>query len=215
MVRDSLYTAKRWESLRRIIDFCVAAVLLLLLGIPFLYIAWRIRQDSPGPVFFPQKRMKHGGETFWMLKFRTMKVDADDRLVQNEDLDERITPIGHTLRRLKFDELPQLLNILKGDMAIIGPRPMMESLYLKREKELPQYAERLSVRQGLAGWAALQGPEEKLPNGFRTQLELDRYYIEHMSPSLDWSIILGTVGLLSRSAARIPGFDLKSIEAAE
>src|SRR5262245_21703306 len=143
---------------RRLSDIVIASVVLLVLSLPLRFVCLLQKLTSPGPVFFRQRRAGRHGVPFWLYKFRTLKVrQAAGASALTAHGDPRITPIGHFLRRWKVDELPQLWNVLKGDMSLVGPRPEMEKfvhLYTAEQKHV------LDVKPGLAFMAQLVYPHE-------------------------------------------------------
>jgi len=178
--------------IRRAIDVVVSAALLVL-GLPLLAAATiAIRLESPGPALYRQRRVGLDGRPFDMLKLRTM-VDGAEHigagLAVNEN-DSRITRVGALLRRSSLDELPNLLNVLRGEMSLIGPRPTVP---VQVAQYTPRQRRRLAVKPGLTGWAQVNG-RASLPWGER--IELDLYYIEHRSPALDLQILLRTPALV-------------------
>jgi len=162
-----------------------------------LVIAFIIRLTSPGPVLFWQERVGERGRVFKLVKFRSMRVDAerDGAKFASPD-DDRITPVGRVLRRYRLDELPQLWNVLKGDMSIVGPRPEQVAFARQFEKQIPFYQWRHRVKPGITGWAQVQqgyaaGIEDTIQ-----KLEYDLYYVKHLSFWLDLSIMLRTVRII-------------------
>ena len=153
-----------------------------------------IMLESPGTPFYLQKRLGLLGKEFNVIKLRSMRLDAEKNGAQWADKnDNRITKVGHFIRKTRSDELPQLINVLKGDMSIIGPRPERKVFVDKFSKKLPSFPKRMEVKPGLTGWAQVNGgydisPEEKL--------DLDLYYINHKSLSMDATILLKTVGVV-------------------
>jgi lipopolysaccharide/colanic/teichoic acid biosynthesis glycosyltransferase len=150
--------------------------------------ALAIKLEDGGPVLYRQRRVGLGGEEFELLKLRTMVVGAEGRgagLAVNEG-DPRITRVGRALRRLSLDELPQLWNVLRGDMSVIGPRP---TLRYQVERYTERQSRRLDVKPGLTGWAQVHG-RAALP--WEERIELDVWYVEHRSPRLDLRILLRT-----------------------
>lgn len=179
--------------LKRCIDAYLAAVALLVLGPAILILAWLVRRDGQ-PAFFRQTRAGWHGRPFTLLKFRTMRVDADpfgDSPQSGED--PRITPLGRRLRELSLDELPQLLNVLRGDMALVGPRP----LYLQQMAEWDaRQQRRLLVPPGLTGFAQVRGRGSLT---IEAKLELDVQYVEQISLRTDLLTIWQTLrGVLRR-----------------
>lgn len=179
--------------LKRAIDVIVSAVVLIILSPLMLVIAFLIKSTSPrGPVLFRQPRVGLHDKRFTVYKFRSMIPDAEAQtgpVVATPD-DDRCTPVGRVLRRLSLDELPQLFNILKGDMSLVGPRPMPVFLVERFTEEIPRYLERHQVRPGLTGWAQvndLRGGE-----AFADRAMYDIYYVENWSLALDLKILILT-----------------------
>ena len=179
--------------LKRAIDIVTSAVVLVILSPLMLLIALLIKLTSPkGPVFFRQPRVGLHDQRFRVYKFRSMIPDAEAQtgpVVAAPD-DDRVTPLGRLLRRLSLDELPQLFNILKGDMSLVGPRPMPIFLVERFTEEIPRYLERHQVRPGLTGWAQvndLRGGE-----AFGDRAMYDIYYVENWSLALDLKILILT-----------------------
>ena len=167
----------------------VVAGLGLALSTPLLAAAAAaIKLEDRGPVFYRQRRGGLNGNEFELLKLRTMEVGAESRgarLAVNEG-DPRITRVGRVLRRLSFDELPQLWNVVRGDMSLIGPRP---TLAYQVERYTPRQRRRLDVKPGITGWAQVHG-RARLP--WDERIELDVWYVEHRSPLLDLQILART-----------------------
>jgi len=176
------------RATKRVLDVALSG-LALLVGWPALaVIAVLIRRDSPGPAIFRQERAGRGMKPFTMYKFRTMRVDADPFGVSPDGADDpRLTPVGRRLREASLDELPQLWNVLRGDMSLVGPRP----LYMSQAREFDaRQRRRLEVRPGLTGLAQVQGRGE-LPHA--EKLEIDVQYVEKMSLGLDLRVLWRTV----------------------
>src|SRR5262249_25103562 len=194
---------------KRIIDVIGATLGLVLLFPVMLVIALLVRLTSPGPVLFRQLRQEQGGRPFWFLKFRTMTADAEHRLRELESLNEaaggvlfkmrrdpRVTPLGRWLRRASLDELPQLFNVLRGEMSLVGPRPLqMRDTALLEQLEPDAYALRLTVPPGLTGAWQVGGRSETDSLGM---LRLDRAYIEKWSLWRDMGILCRTAGAVLR-----------------
>lgn len=181
---------------KRMFDITGALFGLLLLGLPMLGMALLIKLTSPGPVIYRQKRMSVGGRPFDMLKFRTMFVDAEGTEGAEVPMfamrnDPRCTKVGRWLRSLSLDELPQLLNVIKGDMSLVGPRPERPEMMEKIQREIPGFPIRMKVRAGLTGWAQVNGFRGR--TSFRKRLQYDLYYLNHWSPMLDLRIVVATV----------------------
>jgi exopolysaccharide biosynthesis polyprenyl glycosylphosphotransferase len=185
-----------WERfVKRSIDIAVSA-LILLLGLPiWLLIAIAIKLDSKGPMFYTQERVGKDGKLFKIIKFRSMDVDAekDSGPVWADKQDPRITRIGKIIRRLRLDEIPQLINVLDGDMSIVGPRPERQYFVEQFSAEIPLYARRLKVRPGITGWAQVKHKYDENIDDVRKKIEYDLYYIENISLRMDFKILLNTV----------------------
>lgn len=167
----------------------------LVLMIPIVWIANRI--SSPGPLFYWQERVGRSGETFTLLKFRSMVTDAEaEGVVWAKENDDRITPIGRFLRRSRLDELPQFWNILKGEMSLIGPRPERACFVEQLEKQIPFYRLRHALKPGLTGWAQVQFRYGSSVEDAFIKLRYDFYYIKNQSILLDLEILLKTVGMV-------------------
>jgi lipopolysaccharide/colanic/teichoic acid biosynthesis glycosyltransferase len=194
----SLAPARAYMAVKHLGDFLFAAVLLPLALPVMLACALAIRIGDGRPVLFRQKRVGRGGREFTVFKFRTMRLvgtlDPDDRqaAMTGED-DVRITRLGAFLRRLRLDELPQLWNILRGEMSFIGPRPEAQILSSWYTSEIPFYRYRHVVRPGISGWAQVnQGHVAEVEEVHR-KLQYDFFYIKYFSPWLDVLILFKTV----------------------
>jgi putative colanic acid biosynthesis UDP-glucose lipid carrier transferase len=189
--------------LKRTIDYALAGLGLILLAPLLALIAIAIKIDSPGPVFFRQRRYGQNNRIFRIFKFRTMSVTEDGTHVkQAERNDSRVTRIGWFLRRSSLDELPQLINVMLGDMSIVGPRPhalVHDELF---EQQLDLFSLRRRVRPGLTGWAQVNGlrGETKTTSDIRKRVEHDLYYIDNWSVWLDMEIMIRTLFVLFRGA---------------
>ena len=187
---------------KRILDFALSLMALVVLSPLLLVLALLVRVTSPGPVFFRQKRVGQGKSHFMIYKFRTMRTDApkDQPTHLLKDPAAYITPVGRFLRRSSLDELPQLLNIIKGEMAVVGPRPALWNqfdLIAERDK----YGAN-DVRPGLTGWAQINGRDE-LPIDVKARL--DGEYVRRMSFGFDVRCVLGTVLKVLRSDGVVEG----------
>jgi lipopolysaccharide/colanic/teichoic acid biosynthesis glycosyltransferase len=176
----------------------------ILVSLPLmLRAALAVRFSSPGPVLYRQQRAGLNGVPFTLYKFRSMRSDAeaDTGAVWASKDDPRITPVGRILRGLRIDELPQLLNVLKGEMSIVGPRPERPEL-VKKLAEIPFYRQRQCVRPGITGWAQINYKYGDTMEDAITKLEYDLYYIKNMSLGLDCFIVFHTLKtmLLTRGA---------------
>jgi exopolysaccharide biosynthesis polyprenyl glycosylphosphotransferase len=180
---------------KRALDL-VASLGVLLLTAPIAAVAaLLVKLDSPGPVLFRQERLGRDGVPFTILKFRTMIAEAESRTgpVWTKDRDPRITRVGRWLRKFRIDEVPQLVNVLRGEMSLIGPRPEREFFVRQLEEQIPFYAERLMVHPGITGWAQVMQSYAASIEESRRKLQADLYYIKHMSFLTDLYIILKTV----------------------
>mgnify|MGYP004524624593 CR=1 FL=1 len=186
-----------WDQnfLKRAEDIVGSALLLILTSPFFLVIALLIHFSDHGPVFYTQTRLTQGGREFPIYKFRTMVVDAEKKSgpVKAGDKDPRILPVGHLLRATRLDELPQLINILKGDMSLVGPRPERPELAKIITKNIPEFEYRLKVKAGLTGYAQIYG---KYCTTSYDKLKLDLTYIRNYSIWLDLKLILMTPKVL-------------------
>lgn len=180
---------------KRTMDIMLSAIALLIAAVPMAVVAIAIKLEDGGPVFFKQKRMTRGGREFEILKFRSMIVDAEKYAgaVLATDGDPRITRVGRIIRTTRLDELPQILNILKGDMSIVGPRPERKVLADEICKEIPEFAYRLKVRGGLTGYAQIYG---KYNTSAYDKLRLDLMYIENYSLLQDIKLIILTLRII-------------------
>lgn len=180
---------------KRVMDVSCALIGLALTLPLFPVLALLIKMDSDGPVFFSQTRVGEGDKEFTILKFRTMRKDAEARTgaVWSPENDPRITPLGHFLRKSRLDEIPQLLNVLAGDMSMVGPRPERPEFVTKLKKAIPYYSERHYVKPGVTGWAQVLYPYGASEQDAVEKLRYDLYYIKNMSILMDINIILKTV----------------------
>jgi len=199
----SLVPGLGYRGIKRLIDIVGTAVLLPVL-VPLLFLlAFLVRRSSPGPILFRQERMGYRGVPFEMLKFRTMTVaaaaeggDAAREQAITRDADVRVTRVGRVLRRTRLDELPQFVNILRGEMSWIGPRPEAVPLSTWYEQELPFYSYRHIVRPGITGWAQVNQGHVAGLDEVHVKLHYDFYYIKFFSFWLDLLIALRTVGIM-------------------
>jgi exopolysaccharide biosynthesis polyprenyl glycosylphosphotransferase len=201
-VIDSLAKGKRngYVFIKRICDIILSTIFLIL-SLPLIpFIAVIIKLTSQGPVFFTQTRSGYLGKEFLAIKFRSWFVGHEnDESVLAEENDPRITHFGKILRSIRFDEIPQLLNILSGDMSFVGPRPERPELVKKYVEEQPLYAQRLLSKPGLTGWAQINQSYQQAIN-INSKLSYDLYYLKYQSLALDLKIILKTINtILSRN----------------
>ncbi|MGA9364538.1 MAG: undecaprenyl-phosphate glucose phosphotransferase [Bacteroidota bacterium] len=183
-----------WSRItKRAFDFTLSLILLLIASPLLLVTALLTKISSKGPIFYIQDRVGLDGRVFRVVKFRTMTADAEAKTgpVWAQKNDPRATPLGKILRRLSIDELPQLLNVLKGDMSLVGPRPERPAFVEQFKSEIPKYLERHRVKAGVTGWAQVNGLRQNAPIGERTKYDI--YYIENWSLVFDLKILLQTV----------------------
>ena len=176
--------------LKRAVDLVASALALLLLAIPMAVIALIIYINDPGKVFFTQKRVGRNGKLFRIIKFRTMRLDAPKYMATSdvEDPKKYLTPLGRTLRKWSLDELPQLINVFKGDMSLVGPRPLIPN-----EEEIHEMRDRFgvyTVRPGVTGLAQINGRDTISP---AEKVRWDVRYLENFGPVLDLKILIATV----------------------
>jgi sugar transferase (PEP-CTERM system associated) len=188
---------------RRAVSLMAAGVLFLVAAPILLIVAILIKLDSRGPIFYTQERVGLNGRTFKMLKFRTMRTDAESAGVKWAEKDDpRITRLGRYLRRFRVDELPQLINVLRGEMGVVGPRPERPEFVAKLRTQIPYYELRTLVPPGITGWAQIRYPYAANIEQAREKLQYDLYYIKHLSVLLDLVILFHTakVVLFGRGA---------------
>lgn len=186
----------RWEQsfLKRIMDIVIILIIAAIMLIPMLIIALAIKIEDRGPVFYKQERLTIDGKKFNILKFRSMRMDSEKngaRLCAKDD--DRVTRVGRILRKAHLDELPQIINILKGEMSIVGPRPERPEIAEEYKKSIPEFGFRLKVKAGLTGYAQVYGKYNTTPYD---KLKLDLYYIEHYSFWMDIKLILMTFKII-------------------
>lgn len=189
-----------WEKfIKRATDLFFSIVGLLLF-LPFgLILSLLIRLDSKGPIFYTQDRLGLYGKPFRIIKFRSMKYEVEEtgeKVILTTENDQRVTRIGQFIRRFRIDEIPQLINVLKGDMSIIGPRPDMPKLTEQLERQIPLYRHRMKVKPGITGWAQISVPYPQTLEEVIQKFNCDIYYIENMSLKLDLKIMLNTVAIM-------------------
>jgi len=187
--------AREMLRMKRLLDIAIAAVCLVLLSPVALLVAATIRLTSRGSVLYTQERLGLDRRPYMLIKFRTMVADAEKEGVPRwaSPQDSRITAMGRILRRLRLDEIPQFLNVLRGEMSIIGPRPERRHFVEMLEQEIPYYGLRFAVRPGLTGWAQVNFPYGNSVEDSHTKLQYDLYYIQEKSLFLDVVILLKTL----------------------
>lgn len=180
-----------YDIYQRVFDVLLSTIGIMM-SIPFIVIfGIAVKLDSPGPVFYTQERVGKGGRRFKVIKLRSMIRDAEKNGAQWAEKDDpRVTRVGRFIRKTRIDELPQFINVLRGDMSIIGPRPERPEFVIEFNEHIPGFIERLCVRPGLTGWAQVNGGYEITPE---ERLALDLYYIENRNPKLDLLILVKTL----------------------
>ncbi|WP_169979035.1 sugar transferase [Tautonia rosea] len=207
-----------YQVFRRLLDV-VLTLLLLIPAIPIMLVAMLgVRLTSRGPVIYTQTRLGQGGRPFTIYKIRTMYDRCEDETGPRwSDVrgDVRVTPIGVYLRKLKIDELPQIWNVFRGEMSLVGPRPERPEIVATLEEVIPHYGQRLLVRPGLTGLAQVQLPPDTDLESVRRKLACDLYYIQHVSLAMDLGILLGTANYLagvpfwvSKTLLRVPSQEI-------
>ncbi|MEZ4873254.1 MAG: sugar transferase [Bdellovibrionales bacterium] len=183
--------------LKRMCDFIGALILLVLLS-PIMILTWLlVIIDSPGPAIFRQVRTGQNGKDFVIYKFRSMKVDAEKDGVQwSKKGDSRITRVGKFIRKTRLDELPQILNVIRGEMSFIGPRPELPQFNRKLEKEIPHYQLRHLLKPGVSGWAQVMYPYGASTKDSTEKLKYELFYIKNYSIYLDLIIIFKTIRVI-------------------
>jgi len=193
-LRRSLLDAAGYLPVKRALDLLLIIVTLPLVIPILVVIAILVRIDTPGPVLFWQERVGKGGRSFRMVKFRSMRSDAEINGAQfAEHEDDRVTSLGRFLRRYRLDELPQLWNVLRGEMSIVGPRPEQVEFARRFADQVPMYKWRHQVKPGITGWAQVHHGYAADVKSTVTKLEYDLYYLKHLSLALDMSIMLRTI----------------------
>ncbi len=191
-------------NIKRFMDLMLS-VLFFISGLPiYIILGLLIKLDSKGPVLFKQIRTGSQNNPFLMYKFRSMDIYAEDTSgpVWTAQDDPRITKVGRFLRRFRLDELPQLLNVMKGDMSLVGPRPERPYFVEKLMAVFPFYIRRLRVRPGITGWAQIKHPYDEHIEDVREKLRYDFYYIENVDILLDLKIMLSTFWVMVSGKGR-------------
>lgn len=206
---------ERSEMLSRALNVVVAAVALVLMLPVMLLVALAVRLTSKGPILYSQVRVgvdrrfrshttydrrgyDHGGRLFRMYKFRTMRVDAeaDGKAVWAQKSDPRTTSVGKFLRRTRLDELPQLYNVLRGDMNIVGPRPERPSIFAQLREDIPRYQQRQRVKPGITGWAQINQSYDSCLDDVRNKVNYDLEYVRRQSLAHDLRIMSMTLPVM-------------------
>jgi sugar transferase (PEP-CTERM system associated) len=199
ILSDGFRKSKMMILAKRAIDFAVASVALVLVSPLMALVAVTIWLETGSPILFRQERTGLGGRSFEILKFRSMRQNAEeDGPVWAADADPRVTRVGRILRKFRLDELPQLINVFRGEMSLVGPRPE-RPYFCKRLAEItPYFALRQSVRPGITGWAQISFHYGGTIEDSITKLEYDFFYIKHLSLMLDLAILFGTAKVILR-----------------
>ncbi len=185
------------QRIKRAVDLVVSAILLILSLPVSLVIAAAIYLESPGPVFYQQERVGKGCRVFRVFKFRSMSLNAESNGAQwAQKKDPRVTRVGRWIRMFRIDELPQIWNVFKGEMSLVGPRPERPQFVKELEAQIPYYNVRHTVPPGITGWAHVKYPYGATVEDAKRKLEYDLYYIKNMSVLLDLKILLRTVGVV-------------------
>lgn len=185
--------------MKRLVDIFISLTALLILLPIFILVTYKVRKNLGSPIFFYQERPGKDGKLFKMIKFRSMK-DANDKNGNPLPDEKRITPFGQKLRSTSLDEMPQLINVLKGDMSIVGPRPMLKEFV---ELYSPEQARRLEVRPGMTGLAQVSGRNEL---DYDERFKCDVWYVDNHNPLVDFKIMFKTVGVMTkREGVNAPG----------
>ncbi|MBI1742249.1 exopolysaccharide biosynthesis polyprenyl glycosylphosphotransferase [Candidatus Acetothermia bacterium] len=195
LLEPSALPARYWYlRIKRVLDLFIAGLLLVLAAPVAAVIAFLVKLNSPGSVFFRQRRVGWGGKEFTLYKFRTMREPAEVSLGEDNESDlERMTSVGKFLRLTRLDELPQLYNVLKGEMSLVGPRAEWAKLAYQMEREIPFFEQRYLVRPGMTGWSQVEFKYTKSTTEYRKKVQYDLYYIKNMSLALDVRILLKTI----------------------
>ncbi len=185
--------------MKRLVDIIISLIALIILSPIFFIVAYKVRKNLGSPIFFYQERPGKNGKLFKMIKFRSMKdaVDSQGHPLPDE---ERITPFGQKLRSTSLDEMPQLINVLKGDMSVVGPRPMLKEFV---ELYSPEQARRLHVRPGMTGLAQVSGRNEL---DYEERFKCDVWYVDNHSIAVDFKIMFKTVSVMTnKEGINAPG----------
>ncbi len=195
---DGFHRSKTTLVLKRLLDICFGLLGLLLTVPVMVLVAIAIRLDSKGPVIFRQKRVGYRGKCFELLKFRSMSVDAEQEngAAWARENDPRITRVGRFIRKFRLDEFPQFINVIRGDMSFVGPRPERPIFVDQLRQQISYYDERHSVRPGVTGWAQVEYEYGASVEGALRKLEYDLFYLKNMSVFFDFAIMLRTIRIV-------------------
>ena len=185
--------------MKRLVDIVISLIALIVLSPIFILVAFKVRKNLGSPIFFYQERPGRNGKLFKMMKFRSMK-DGHDSYGNPLPDEQRITPFGQKLRSTSLDEMPQLINVLKGEMSIVGPRPMLKEFV---ELYSPTQARRLEVKPGMTGLAQISGRNDL---GYEERFECDVWYVDHHNTLVDFKIMFKTVSVMTnKEGINAPG----------
>jgi exopolysaccharide biosynthesis polyprenyl glycosylphosphotransferase len=194
---DGFRPARITVLTKRALDLTLSLIGLAVAGPAMLAVALAIKLDSPGPVFFRQERIGQFGRIFSVFKFRSMRADAArPPAPASGQPDPRVTRVGRFLRRTRLDEIPQLINVVLGEMSLVGPRPEWTALVPEFREKVPLYMYRLAVKPGITGWAQVKNPYGATVENTWDKLQYDLYYIKNMSIFLDLLIVLHTIQIV-------------------
>ena len=194
---DGFRVSRTTRALKRLLDITCAALGLVLAAPLALLTAIAVYLDSPGPVLYRQERAGLRGQPFTLYKFRSMRLDAERGTpMWARDNDDRVTRVGRFIRKTRLDEIPQLWNVLRGDMSLVGPRPERPFFVAQLAKQIPYYMERHSVRPGVTGWAQVRYQYGASIEDAIEKLRYDLYYIKHQSVAFDLAIALDTIKVI-------------------
>jgi exopolysaccharide biosynthesis polyprenyl glycosylphosphotransferase len=194
---DGFRASRLTRVIKHTLDL-VLSIVGLVVATPLMALsAVAIRIDSPGPVLYSQERVGEGGRVFTLYKFRSMRMGAENGIpVWANDRDDRVTRVGRFLRLSRLDELPQLWNVMRGDMSFVGPRPERPYFVRRLAEAIPFYQERHSVKPGVTGWAQVKYRYGATIEDAMEKLRYDLYYIKHMSILFDLTIVIDTVKVI-------------------
>ena len=212
---EDVIPRERSEGISRLTNVTIAVLVSIVLAPVFALVALAVKLTSSGPIFYSQVRVgvdrrfrqkssydrrgyDHGGKPFMMFKFRTMRVDAeaDGRAVWAATSDPRVTPVGNFLRRTRLDELPQLLNVIRGDMNIVGPRPERPTIFADLRRKMPEYPMRQRVKPGITGWAQINQAYDACIDDVRRKVQFDLEYMKRQSLAHDLRIMTMTLPVM-------------------
>jgi sugar transferase (PEP-CTERM system associated) len=195
---DGFVISRGTRFVKRLIDLALGSIGFVLAGPLTLLTALAVYLDSDGPILYRQERVGENGRTFTLFKFRSMRLDAEKagQPIWAKENDERVTRVGRFIRKARLDELPQLWNVMRGDMSFVGPRPERPFFVQQLADEIPFYQQRHAVKPGVTGWAQIKYQYGSSIEDAMEKLRYDLYYIKHLSIALDLSIVFDTVKVI-------------------